>query len=87
MPEEKRLNPGRASGFANGSLTYPIHCQGIMMFGSAKSKQKKLESRYRQLMQESVTLSHSNRRKSDQKLAEAEKVREQLEQLEKGIDS
>ena len=55
----------------------------MLMFGSAKSKQKKLEARYRQLMEESVKLSHSNRRKGDQKLAEAEKIREQLEQLEK----
>ena len=53
------------------------------MFGTGKNNRKKLEARYRQLMQESWRLSHSNRRKSDEKLAEAEQVRQQLEELEK----
>lgn len=53
------------------------------MFGSSNNKQRKLESRYRQLMQESMRLSHSNRKKSDEKLAEAELVRQQLDELEK----
>ncbi len=52
------------------------------MFGSTKSKQKKLELKYRELMQQSLAMSNSNRRKSDQKLAEAEKVRQQLDQLD-----
>ena len=52
------------------------------MFGSINSKKKKLANRYRQLMQESWQLSHSNRRKSDEKLAEAEAVMVQLRELE-----
>ena len=52
------------------------------MFGSINSKKKKLANRYRQLMQESWQLSHSNRRKSDEKLAEAESVMKQLQELE-----
>ena len=52
------------------------------MFGS-KRKRDKLEARYKVLMEEAYRLSHSDRKKGDEKLAEAEKVRLQLEELEK----
>ena len=51
------------------------------MFGS-KSRKKKLEAKYKKLMQESYELSHSDRKKSDEKMAEAEAVLNQIGQLE-----
>lgn len=50
------------------------------MFASQK---KTLEKKYQQLLEESYRLSHSNRRKSDIKRAEAEEVAAQLDALEK----
>ncbi|MGI9496013.1 MAG: Lacal_2735 family protein [Mariniblastus sp.] len=50
------------------------------MFGFG-SKTKKLEKKYAQLLEEAFQLSTSNRAKSDEKTAEAEKVRIQLEAL------
>ncbi len=50
------------------------------MFGS--NKKAKLETRYKKLLEESYQLSHSNRQKSDQKLAEAEEIRKQIDALE-----
>lgn len=51
------------------------------MFGLS-SKRAKLEKKYKSLLEESYRLSHSNRKKSDDKLAEAEEVRLKLEALE-----
>jgi Family of unknown function (DUF6435) len=55
------------------------------MFGP-KSQKTKLEKKYRQLLDEAFQLSRSNRGKSDEKTAEAEEVRKQLELLEKKED-
>lgn len=52
------------------------------MFGSGNSKEK-LQKKYNQLMQESFDLSTVNRKKSDFKRAEAEKIGNQLDELEK----
>lgn len=49
-------------------------------FGNRKSK---LEKKYRQLLDEAYQLSQSNRKKSDEKAAEADEIRRQLEELEK----
>ena len=51
------------------------------MFGKNTSR-KKLESGYRKLVEESRRLSPSNRRASDEKMAQAETVRQQLEALD-----
>ncbi len=53
------------------------------MFGLFSDQKTKLEKRYQQLLKEAYELSHSNRRLSDLKTAEAEKVKEQLEALER----
>ena len=50
------------------------------MFGF-KSKKEKLEARLAKVMAEAYELSHSNRRKSDEKTAEAEEIRKQIEEL------
>ena len=49
------------------------------MFGS--SEQDKLENKYKKLMEESFQLSRTNRRKSDEKMAEAEEIRQKLDAL------
>ena len=51
------------------------------MFGLS-NKKKKLEKKYKQLLEESYQLSHKDRSKSDAKMAEAEVVRKQLEAIE-----
>lgn len=51
------------------------------MFGLG-NKKAKLEKKYKQLLDESYRLSHTNRTKSDEKLAEAEAVRAELDALE-----
>lgn len=51
------------------------------MFGM-KSKKEKLEIKMKKLLQEAFELSHVNRQKSDQKAAEAEEVRKQIEAME-----
>jgi len=51
------------------------------MFGLGNKKDK-LQSKYNQLMQESYELSTVNRKKSDQKRAEAEEIGRQLDELE-----
>ena len=51
------------------------------MFGM-KSKKEKLEARYKKLLDEAYRLSHSNRKASDSKTAEAEEIRKQLDKLE-----
>jgi len=53
------------------------------MFGLFKKKSRKevLEKKYRQLMEEYHRLSHTDRKASDAKYAEANEVMEELEQL------
>lgn len=48
------------------------------MFGF-KIQREKLEERYKQLLEESHQLSHTNRKKGDEKAAEADEVRKQLD--------
>lgn len=54
------------------------------MFGlfKRKSKKEQLQTRYKKLLEEAYQLSHSNRRKSDEKTAQAEEIRKQLEAME-----
>ncbi len=52
------------------------------MFGF-KSQKSKLEKKYKQLLEEAYRLSHSDRKKSDEKTAEADEVRKQLDEVEK----
>lgn len=47
-----------------------------------KSKKQKLEAKLAKLQDEAYRLSHINRRQSDEKTAEAEEVRKQIEALE-----
>lgn len=51
------------------------------MFGS--SSKDKLQAKYNKLMQEAYDLSTVNRKKSDQKRAEAEEIGQQLDELER----
>ena len=53
------------------------------MFGLFKDKKTKLEKKYQQLLAEAHRLSHIDRKKSDLKVAEAEVVRQELDDLEK----
>ncbi len=53
------------------------------MFGSAKNDKASLEKQYKALSEEAFQLSHSNRRKSDEKRAEAEEIGRLLDELEK----
>lgn len=54
------------------------------MFGLFKKKTEKeqLQKKYKSLMEESYTLSHTNRKASDNKQAEAEEILKKIEQLE-----
>ena len=52
------------------------------MFALFADKTKKLEKKYAQLLEESHRLSHSNRKASDLKMAEAEEILTQLKALE-----
>lgn len=54
------------------------------MFGlfKSKSEKEKLEAKYRKLMEASHQLSHVDRSKSDQKMAEAAAVLEAIDALE-----
>ncbi len=51
------------------------------MFGS-KSKKEKLEEKLQKLLQEAYELSRVNRRKSDEKTAEAEGLRKQIDSMD-----
>lgn len=53
------------------------------MFGLFKNKteKEKLQGKYKKLMGEAHTLSTSNRRLSDEKVAEAEEVLKQMDKL------
>ena len=57
------------------------------MFGFKKNPEKKLAKRYDKLMAEGYKLSTSNRKLSDEKYAEADKILKELEKLraEKGV--
>ena len=50
------------------------------MFGM-KSKKEKLEAKLAKLLDESFRLSKTNRKKSDEKAAEAEQLRKQIESM------
>lgn len=52
-------------------------------FRKSSNDPKALEKRYQKLMDESYKLSHSDRKASDTKRAEAEEVLKQMEALEK----
>lgn len=54
----------------------------MMSIFKRKSPQEKLQLKYQQLMKESFQLSTSNRAKADEKVAEAQKVLEQIRELE-----
>ena len=56
------------------------------MFGFANPKTK-LEKKLKQLLDEAYRLSHTNRKLSDEKTAEAEEVRKQLDALDKQPNS
>ncbi len=49
------------------------------LFGDPK---KKLERKYKQLLDEAYRLSHTDRKASDLKAAEADEIRKQLDALE-----
>lgn len=55
------------------------------MFGlfNKKTEQEKLQESYKKLLAEAHQLSHTNRRASDQKAAEADEVAKKLEALQK----
>jgi len=52
------------------------------MFGLFSNQKTRLEKKYQQLLKEAYELSHSNRRLSDLKTAEAESLKVKLEALE-----
>lgn len=51
-----------------------------------KSELEKLEVQYKKLLDESYKLSHTNRKQSDQKSAEANEILNQIEKIKKGIN-
>jgi hypothetical protein len=51
------------------------------MFG-IKSKKEKLEAKLKKLLEEAYQLSHTNRTKSDEKTAEAEELRIQIDAMD-----
>ena len=51
------------------------------MFGIFKSRKDKLEEKYRKKLEESFKMSKVNRSASDALVAEAEKIREEIELL------
>lgn len=52
------------------------------MFGIFGNKKAKLEKKYAQLLQESHALSHTDRKASDLKMAEAAAIFEQIQAIE-----
>jgi meiotically up-regulated gene 157 (Mug157) protein len=56
--------------------------QGAQIMFGFTSEKSKLEKKYKQLLDEAYQLSHTNRKKSDDKTAEAEAVRIKLDTLE-----
>lgn len=59
----------------------------VDMFGLFKKKNpiEKLQVKYKELLKESYELSTSNRKLSDAKVAEAEEVLKQIEELKKKL--
>lgn len=59
------------------------------MFGlfKKKSEVEKLSAQYKKLMEESYKLSHSNRKASDFKRAEAEAIMDKIEKLKQSGQS
>lgn len=53
------------------------------MFGRSSNDKESLQKKYNELMEESYRLSHSNRKQSDMKRAEAEEIGKLLDELEK----
>lgn len=51
------------------------------MFGM-KSKKEKLEAKLKKLLEEAYQLSRTNRQKSDQKAAEAEELKKQIDAMD-----
>lgn len=51
------------------------------MFGM-KSKKQKLEAKLAKLLDEAYRLSHTDRRKSDEKTAEADELQKQIDAME-----
>ena len=51
-----------------------------------KSELEKLEVQYKKLLDESYKLSHTNRKQSDQKSAEANQILNQIEKIKKGTN-
>jgi len=51
------------------------------MFGLFKTKKEKLEKKYKKLLKESYDLSKIDRKLSDSKMAEAQKVLEEIDKL------
>jgi hypothetical protein len=51
------------------------------MFGM-KSKKEKLEAKLKKLLEEAYQLSHTDRKKSDEKTAEAEELGKQIDAME-----
>ncbi len=50
-----------------------------------KSQKSKPEKKYRQLLEEAYQLSHTDRKKSDEKAAAADEVRKQLDEVRKTV--
>jgi hypothetical protein len=62
-----------------------VHSTGVQpMLGFFTDKKTKLEKKYNALMSESHRLSHTDRKASDLKMAEAEAVLEEIKRLENG---
>lgn len=51
-----------------------------------KSELEKLEIQYKKLLDESYKLSHTNRKQSDQKSAEANEILNRIEKIKKGTN-
>lgn len=52
-----------------------------------KSELEQLQTKYKKLMAEAHSLSHQDRKASDQKIAEAEEVANQIDALKKNASS
>jgi hypothetical protein len=52
------------------------------MFGIFRDPKAKLEAQYQRLLKEAYRLSHTDRKQSDLKVAEADEIRKKLETLD-----
>lgn len=64
-----------------GILANPTTAESKYMFGM-KSKKEKLQAKYEKLLREAYELSTVDRKKSDEKTAEADAVQKQLDAME-----